>query len=179
MEDEVKRMDLLIVDMLELAKYESGTYTLDMDSFYVDAVIERVCAKLASDIKAKQLHLNTSLKPAEVVANERRIEQVVVNFLNNAIRYTPERESILITTSEDQDAVKICIENKGASIPDEQLEKIWDRFYRGEPSRGRSTGGTGLGLAICKKILEMHGVAYGVTNTSDGVLFYFQLNKKA
>lgn len=179
MEDEVKRMDLLIVDMLELAKYESGTYTLDMDSFYIDAVIERVCAKLASDIEAKQLHLNTSLKPVEVVANERRIEQVVVNFLTNAIRYTPEQESILITTSEDQDAVKICIENKGASIPDEQLEKIWDRFYRGELSRQRSSGGTGLGLAICKQILEMHGVAYGVTNTSDGVLFYFQLNKKA
>jgi signal transduction histidine kinase len=179
MEDEVKRMDLLIVDMLELAKYESGTYTLDMDSFYIDAVIERVCAKLASDIEDKQLHLNTSLKPVEVVANERRIEQVVVNFLTNAIRYTPEQESILITTSEDQDAVKICIENKGASIPDEQLEKIWDRFYRGELSRQRSSGGTGLGLAICKQILEMHGVAYGVTNTSDGVLFYFQLNKKA
>lgn len=179
MEDEVKRMDLLIVDMLELAKYESGTYTLDMDSFYIDAVIKRVCAKLASDIEAKQLHLNTSLKPVEVVANERRIEQVVVNFLTNAIRYTPEQESILITTSEDQDAVKICIENKGASIPDEQLEKIWDRFYRGELSRQRSSGGTGLGLAICKQILEMHGVAYGVTNTSDGVLFYFQLNKKA
>ncbi|HBU82143.1 MAG TPA: sensor histidine kinase [Paenibacillus sp.] len=179
MEDEVKRMDLLIVDMLELAKYESGTYTLDMDSFYIDAVIERVCAKLASDIEAKQLHLNTSLKAVEVVANERRIEQIVVNFLTNAIRYTPEQESILITTSEDQDAVKICIENKGASIPDEQLEKIWDRFYRGELSRQRSSGGTGLGLAICKQILEMHGVAYGVTNTSDGVLFYFQLNKKA
>ncbi|MFB0846492.1 sensor histidine kinase [Paenibacillus oleatilyticus] len=179
MEDEIKRMDLLIVDMLELAKYESGTYKMDVDSFYIDAVIERVCAKLASDIETKQLHLNTSLKPVEVVANERRIEQVVVNFLTNAIRYTPEQESILITTSEAQDTVKICIENKGTSIPEEQLEKIWDRFYRGEPSRKRSSGGTGLGLAISKKILEMHGVAYGVTNTSDGVLFYFQLNKKA
>lgn len=179
MEDEVKRMDLLIVDMLELAKYESGTYKMDMDSFYIDAVIERICAKLATDIAAKQLHLYTSLKPVEVVANELRIEQVVVNFLNNAIRYTPEQESILVTTSENQDTVKICIENKGARIPDEQLEKIWDRFYRGEPSRRRSTGGTGLGLAISKKILEMHGVPYGVTNTPDGVMFYFYLNKKA
>jgi len=179
MEDEVKRMDLLIVDMLELAKYESGTYKMDMISFYIDDVIERICAKLAADITAKQLHLYTSLHPVEVVANEFRIEQVVVNFLTNAIRYTPEQESILITTSEDQDTVKICIENKGASIPDEQLEKIWDRFYRGEPSRKRSTGGTGLGLAISKKILEMHGVPYGVTNTPDGVMFYFHLNKKA
>ncbi|NWL88067.1 two-component sensor histidine kinase [Paenibacillus sp. 79R4] len=179
MEDEVKRMDLLIVDMLELAKYESGTYTMAMDFFYIDAVIDRVCEKLATDIEVKQLHLNTWLKPIEVMANERRIEQVVVNFLSNAIRYTPERESILIRLLEDRDTVKICIENKGTRIPDEQLEKIWERFYRGEPSRQRLAGGTGLGLAISKKILEMHGVPYGAINTSDGVIFYFQLNKKA
>ncbi|MCM3039516.1 HAMP domain-containing histidine kinase [Paenibacillus motobuensis] len=179
MEDEVKRMDLLIVDMLELAKYESGTYTMEMDSFYIDAVIERVCAKLAPDIEAKQLHLDTSLKPVKVLANERRIEQVIVNFLSNAIRYTPEQESILVSILEDRDTVKICIENKGTRIPDEQLEKIWDRFYRGEPSRQRSAGGTGLGLAISKKILELHGVPYGAINTPEGVMFYFHLNKKA
>lgn len=179
MEDEVKRMDLLIVDMLELAKYESGTYTMDMDSFYIDAVIERVCAKLATDLEAKKLHLDMSLKPVEVLANERRIEQVVVNFLSNAIRYTPEQESILVSIIEDGETVKVCIENKGAHIQGEQLEKIWDRFYRGEPSRKRSTGGTGLGLSISKKILEMHGVPYGVANTPNGVLFYFHLNKKA
>ncbi|RAR43799.1 cell wall metabolism sensor histidine kinase WalK [Paenibacillus sp. MDMC362] len=179
MEDEVKRMDLLIVDMLELAKYESGTYTMDMDSFYIDTVIERVCTKLAADIETKQLHLDMSLKPVEVLANERRIEQVVVNFLSNAIRYTPEQESILVSILEEGDTVKVCIENKGVHIQSEQLEKIWDRFYRGEPSRKRSTGGTGLGLSISQKILEMHGVRYGVTNTPDGVLFYFHLNKKA
>ncbi|WP_339217561.1 HAMP domain-containing sensor histidine kinase [Paenibacillus sp. FSL W7-1332] len=179
MEDEVRRMDLLIVDMLELAKYESGTYTMDMDSFYIDTVIERVCTKLAADIETKQLHLDMSLKPVEVLANERRMEQVVVNFLSNAIRYTPEQESILVSILEDGDTVKVCIENKGAHIQSEQLEKIWDRFYRGEPSRKRSTGGTGLGLSISQKILEMHGVSYGVTNTPDGVLFYFHLNKKA
>ncbi|OPA78675.1 two-component sensor histidine kinase [Paenibacillus selenitireducens] len=179
MEDEVIRMDLLIVDMLELAKYESGTYKMVMDSFYIDDVIERICDKLAVDIAAKQLHLYTSLIPVEVVANELRIEQVIINLLTNAIRYTPESESILVTTSEDQDTVKICIENKGARIPDDQLEKIWGRFYRGEPSRQRSTRGTGLGLAISKKILEMHDMPYGVTNTPDGVMFYFHLNKKA
>lgn len=178
MEDEVKRMDLLIVDMLELAKYESGTYKMNMNSFYIDDVIARTCSKLAPQIEAKQLHLHTSLKSLEVMANEPRIEQVIVNFLNNAIRYTPEQESILVTTLEDGDTVKVCIENKRARIPDEQLEKIWDRFYRGEPSRKRSTGGTGLGLAISKKILEMHGVPYGVTNTAEGVMFYFHLNKK-
>ncbi|WP_339219710.1 HAMP domain-containing sensor histidine kinase [Paenibacillus sp. FSL H8-0332] len=179
MEDEVSRMNVLIGDMLELAKYESGTYKMDVGSFYIDTLIERVCTKLTPDFEAKRLLLSTSLIPALVEGNERRIEQVIVNFLTNAISYTPEHESILVTTSEERDTVQICIENKGAHIPDEQLGKIWDRFYRGETSRHRSTGGTGLGLAISQKILEMHGAAYGVNNTSDGVMFYFQLNKKA
>ncbi|EHB57442.1 sensor histidine kinase [Paenibacillus lactis] len=178
MEDEVHRMNLLIGDMLELAKYESGTYKMKMESFYIDTVIERICTKLAADIEGKNLELHASVQPVEVVGNELRIEQVLINFLTNAIRYSPERESIFITTMEEQGSIKISIENKGAHIPDEQLEKIWDRFYRGEPSRQRSTGGTGLGLAISKKILEMHGMPYGVTNTSGGVMFYFYLNKK-
>lgn len=179
MEDEVGRMNVLIGDMLELAKYESGTYKMDVGSFYIDAVIKRVYAKLTPDFAAKHLLLHTSLIPAQVEGNERRIEQVLVNFLTNAISYTTEQESIFVTTSEERDTIQISIENKGAYIPDEQLEKIWDRFYRGETSRHRSTGGTGLGLAISKKILEMHGAPYGVNNTSDGVMFYFQLNKKA
>ncbi|PJN55356.1 Signal transduction histidine-protein kinase BaeS [Paenibacillus sp. GM2FR] len=179
MEDEVKRMDLMISDMLELAKYESGTYQMHTESFYIDTVIERICAKLAVDISDKQLHLHTSLEPVEVVGNELRIEQVIVNFLTNAIRYTPNQQSIIVTTTEERNSVKICIENKGTHIEGEQLEKIWDRFYRGEASRQRSTGGTGLGLAISKQILEMHGVSYGATHSPDGVIFYFYLNKKA
>ncbi|CAH0122720.1 MULTISPECIES: cell wall metabolism sensor histidine kinase WalK [unclassified Paenibacillus] len=178
MEDEVRRMDLLIADMLELAKYESGTYKMELESFDIAAVLERMCAKFASEIASKELQLHTHLQPIEIVANGRRIEQVIVNFLTNAIRYTPEHGTIIVSTVEERDSVKVCIENKGAHIPDEQLEKIWDRFYRGEPSRQRATGGTGLGLAISRKILEMHGVPYGVTNTAEGVMFYFYLNKK-
>ena len=70
------------------------------------------------------------------------------------------------------------MENNGAPIPEAQLEKIWERFYRGDASRNRSKGGTGLGLAIAKNILELHGAEYGVTNLEDGVKFYFYLNKQ-
>ncbi|MBD2869022.1 sensor histidine kinase [Paenibacillus arenilitoris] len=177
MEDEVKSMSLLIQDMLELAKYESGTYRMETDSFRIDALLERICEKLAPDIAGKQLRLHTRLAPAEVVANRQRIEQVAVNFLMNAIRYTPEQEEIVVTATERKDTVIIGIENKGVHIPAEQLDKIWDRFYRGEQSRHRSTGGTGLGLAIAKQILELHGAPYGVRNTEEGVLFHFELKK--
>ncbi|CAG7627848.1 Adaptive-response sensory-kinase SasA [Paenibacillus solanacearum] len=178
MEDEVKKMNLLIADMLELAKYESGTYKMEMDSFRIDAVLERVCTKLAPDITGNRLRLHTHFVPVEVFANPLRIEQVIVNFLTNAIRYTPEGENIFVEAVEERETVKVCIENKGAHIPDDQMEKIWDRFYRGDRSRHRSTGGIGLGLAICKQILELHGVPYGAVNTGDGVRFFFELNKK-
>lgn len=108
-----------------------------------------------------------------VVANLHRIEQVLTNFITNAVRYTPECENIIISTIEENERVKICIENKGTHIESEHVEKIWDRFYRGDTSRQRSKkGGTGLGLAISKNILELHDAEYGVSNTEDGVLFF-------
>ncbi|MEB2299441.1 HAMP domain-containing histidine kinase [Lysinibacillus xylanilyticus] len=177
MSKEVDKMDTLIIDMLELAKFESGTYKMKMDVFYIDEIIEYIYEQVALDITNKQLHVHKHLSKIEVVANQNRIEQVITNFITNAIRYTPENENIIISTIEDEERVKVCVENKGTHIAPEHLEKIWDRFYRGDTSRQRSKGGTGLGLAISKNILELHGVQYGALNTEDGVLFYFYLNK--
>ncbi|MEK5037035.1 HAMP domain-containing sensor histidine kinase [Sporosarcina sp. FSL K6-3457] len=178
MSKEVDKMDMLIVDMLELAKFESGTYKMKMDVFYIDQIIECLCEQLAIDIKNKHLHVHKQLSTSKVVANQHRIEQVMTNFITNAIRYTPENARIIISTIEENECVKVCVENKGAHIKQEHLGKIWDRFYRGDMSRQRSKGGTGLGLAISKNILELHGVRYGVLNTEDGVMFFFYLNKE-
>ncbi|MFC5470231.1 sensor histidine kinase [Cohnella suwonensis] len=176
MEKEVDKMDLLIVDMLELAKFESGTYAMKMDVFRIDKSIEAILEPLELSIANKRLRVKTQLAPVEVVANANRIEQVVTNFMTNAIRYTPEDQLVLVSTIEDGGRVAVCVENKGAHIPEEQLDKIWDRFYRADSSRQRSQGGTGLGLAISKNILELHGAEYGAANTDDGVAFYFYLN---
>jgi signal transduction histidine kinase len=177
MNKEVDKMNLLIVDMLELAKFESGTYKMNMDAFCIDKLIEEICEKLSQEFSIKRHHVHMEVVTAEVMANQHRIEQVITNFLTNAIRYSPEDEHIYVTVREESETVKVCIENKGANIPEDQLVKVWDRFYRGDSARHRSQGGTGLGLAISKNILELHGVAFGAANTEDGVLFYFYLNK--
>ncbi|PFD44345.1 two-component sensor histidine kinase [Bacillus cereus] len=179
MEREVDKMDTLILDMLELAKFESGTYKMKKDSFYIDTVIEDICEQLSVEIEKKELRVHKNVCPIEVIANQSRIEQVIVNFITNAIRYTPNKEDIIISTIDEKDRIKVCIENKGAHIEEEQLDKIWDRFYRVDAARQRSQGGTGLGLAISKNILELHDAEYGAKNTEDGVLFYFYLPKKA
>lgn len=175
MEKEVDKMDMLIVDMLELAKLESGTYKMERNAFYIDEMIEDINKKLLGEIEEKGLKVDTHLFSVQVIANQRYIEQVIINFVTNAIFYTPSREKIIISMIEETDRVKIAVENKGTHIPDEQLGKVWNQFYRGDASRKRSQGGTGLGLAISKNILELHHVEYSVENTDDGVLFFFYL----
>ncbi len=178
MEKEVDKMDIMIIDMLELAKFESGTYKMQMNVFYIDNAIQRICEQLSMEVAKKKLHVHIHLSTIEVIANHRLMEQVISNFITNAIRYTPEKADIIISTIDEPSRIKVCIENKGAHIEENQLDKIWDRFYRVDTARQRSQGGTGLGLAISKNILELHGAEYGVYNTVDGVLFYFYLQKK-
>ncbi|QWU44326.1 cell wall metabolism sensor histidine kinase WalK [Bacillus sp. NP247] len=176
--EETDNMNRLIVEMLELAKLESGTYKLEMSTFSIGELIQQVYTKLLFSMEEKHLqvdiHADSSLF---VKANRSRIEQVVVNLLSNAIRYTPDGEKIHVSVIETEDTVKIQIENTGNPIPEESLEKIWDRFYRLDASRSRHTGGTGLGLSIVKNILDLHHAEYGVYNTTNSVVFYFNLQK--
>lgn len=175
--EETENMNRLIVEMLELAKLESGTYKLDMTAFSIGELTQQVYTKLLFSMEEKHLQVNIDADPSILVkANRSRIEQVVVNLLSNAIRYTPE-EKIQVSIIEAEDNVKVEIENTGNPIPEESLEKIWDRFYRLDASRSRHTGGTGLGLSIVKNILDLHHAEYGVYNTTNSVVFYFNLQK--
>ncbi|HEK9102259.1 HAMP domain-containing protein [Bacillus pfraonensis] len=176
--EETENMNRLIVEMLELAKLESGTYKLEMNSFSIGELVQQVYTKLLFSMEEKQLQVEIDANPSIYVkANRNRIEQVVVNLLSNAIRYTPDGKAIRIRVIENEQKVKVEIENTGNPIPDESLQKIWDRFYRLDASRSRHTGGTGLGLSIVKNILELHHAEYGVYNTDNSVVFYFDLQK--
>jgi signal transduction histidine kinase len=176
--EETDKMNTLIVEMLELAKLESGTYKLQMEAFSIDSLLQQVCTKMAFGIEKKHLHVQILTEPnILVLANRNRIEQVIVNLLNNAIQYTPAGEKITVSVLVQESTVQVSIKNTGEPIPEESLDKIWDRFYRLDASRSRHTGGSGLGLSIVKNILELHGALYGVRNEEDGVVFYFTLSK--
>ncbi|WP_416826783.1 sensor histidine kinase [Ectobacillus polymachus] len=176
--EEVDKMNTLIVDMLELAKLESGTYKLEVQTFSIDSLIHQVNTKLLFSMEEKNLFVTVNAEKDLVVeANRNRIEQVIINLLSNAIRYTPVGKMITISALDQGDRVYVSIKNDGEPIPEENLNKIWNRFYRLDASRSRNTGGTGLGLSIVKNILELHHAPYGVRNEEDGVLFYFSLKK--
>ena len=106
-----------------------------------------------------------------------QMERALQNILINAIRYSPNGEEINISLSNEKNTnIVFCkIENTGVTIPEEEISHLFEAFYRVDASRNRNTGGTGLGLYIVRKIMEMHHAKYSITNTSNGVMFWFEL----
>ena len=173
MEDEIQRTDLLIVNMLDLAKFESGTYKPEMAPFEIDKAIIEVCRSLDEQIQEKNLTLELKLCSQIVVGHKGLISRVITNFLSNAIRHTENGHSIIIDISCNEQTAEISVENQGNPISEEDKRKIWNQFYRADERASKA--GTGLGLSISKEILELHGANYGVENTKNGVRFFFTL----
>ncbi|MDO3678293.1 sensor histidine kinase [Paenibacillus ehimensis] len=174
--DETGKMEDLVKDMLELTKLESKTIKLKKSRFMVSELIEDIVDKLSHHLNEKGLrvvHMAAGEHP--VYADQSKIEQVLFNILINAIRHAVPGSEITVRIESDGERIRVAIDNEGENIPEDQLDDIWERFYRAERSRNRKTGGTGLGLAIVKHILELHESRYGVTNTEKGVSFYFML----
>ncbi|OTW84738.1 two-component sensor histidine kinase [Bacillus thuringiensis serovar cameroun] len=177
LEKEIEKMNVLIDEMLNLAKYESGTYQIQMEQVPIGSLIHQVQNDLHVQIDEKSLQIKTNIDEVCVKGKANLLEQVLRNLFTNAIRYTDAGQTIVIEVKEEKDGVYIGFENKGSHIAEENIEKIWNQFYRVDKSRQRVCGGTGLGLSIVKNIFELHDAEYGVTNTEDGVLFYFRLDK--
>lgn len=178
--DEIENMNELVLDLLDLSKLEAKSYKLNKEKFNIDRLVNYTIDKFRIHIEEKDINIifNKTYENIIVYADKRRIEQVIINLFSNAVRHT-ERNGIIninININSDNEEVNINIENSGPNVPKEEINKIWDRFYRAEKSRDKKSGGTGLGLAIVKNILELHQSKYGVKNTENGVLFYFSLS---
>lgn len=175
--DESDKMGYLVSDMLNLAQLEAGKVQLNCESFNIIEATSQLVKKYQNSLQQKNIRLETNIKDEclDIFADRRKIEQVITNFLSNAIRHTPEQGSISITIAGLKSAVFWGIENSGEPIEEGEMSKIWDKFYRIDKSRNKQLGGTGLGLAIVKNILEAHGFKYGIRNTGTGVMFYFEV----
>ena len=175
--NETDRMNALIMDMLELSKFEVKAIHLTLRSVSMTNLVQNVVDSFSHQLEEK--HLQYKLNKVEklfVKADSRRIEQVVLNLLSNAIRHAVENSVISISIERTYSGkVVTVIENAGPSIAEDDLSRVWDQFYRIERSRDRKSGGTGLGLAIVKHILELHDSEFGVENTNRGVAFSFTL----
>ena len=116
-------------------------------------------------------------REVEVYADEGKMNQVIYNLINNAINYTGENKRVNVVQTVLNSGVKIEIIDSGAGISPKDLPYVWDRYYKVDKAHKRAVMGTGLGLSIVKKVLEMHGAAYGVdSNPGQGSNFWFVLN---
>lgn len=172
--DESRKMGNLVSDMLDLSQLESGNFKLIKEEFNIDELISSTLKKFSTLINEKNIELQLNLiHKIRVNADWTRIEQVITNFITNAIRHTQDNGFIKVAMEEKENSeVMIYVENSGGHIPDEEIDKIWENFYKIDKSRNRKLGGTGIGLAIVKNILMLHGYKYGVENTDNGVRFY-------
>lgn len=178
--EETNKMNELVKEMLEISKLESPTFVLKKEAFDLTSVFLKEKDKLKSIIKEKNLNIVFNDYDESIAfGDEKRVNQVVTNLLTNAIKYTPDGEKIDVTIelNQDEDRYVFTIENFGITLTKEEIEKIWDPFYRKEKSRNKKFGGTGLGLSIVKRILEIHNSEFGVESTSNSIRFYFTIQK--
>ncbi|NMM64854.1 HAMP domain-containing protein [Clostridium sp. P21] len=173
--DESKRMGNLVYDMLDLSQLESGNFKLVKEEFLMHSLIESVIKRFSALVEENSIDFKLKLLyDIKVCADWRRMEQVLINFITNAIKHTRNYGYIKIAMEElENNKVLIYVENNGKHIPEDEMNKIWDKFYKVDKSGNRKLGGTGIGLAIVKNILMLHGYEYGVKNVYEGVRFYF------
>lgn len=179
--DEANKMDKLVKQLLELMKLEYGKREFNNEKFNVCELIEEVIRKSKVMLEENNIEVKYEKgKEIFVIADAFYIEQVITNYFTNAIKNAKEvnKEKIIkitINPNIESNIVRISVFNTGENINEENLNRIWNRFYKADESRNRENGGTGIGLSIVKAIMNNYKKSYGVENKENGVEFYFDL----
>jgi len=157
--NEADRMIRIVKDLLILSKLDNKKMDLKIESFSVRGVINSAYEAMLIEAKrrSQEMELKVHDNIPEIQGDRQRIEQVFINIISNAIKYTPDKGKIKIEAKPDKEYVIVSITDTGIGIPKEDLPRIFERFYRVDKARSREMGGTGLGLSIAKEIVEEHG----------------------
>ena len=180
-QDEANKMDKLVKELLELMKLEYGGRKFNNTNFNIVELVNEVIRK--SKVMLEENKIKVKFENEEehyVYADEFYMEQILTNYFTNAIKNADEIEKekyIEIKIEEKESTVRISVFNTGKNISEENLNKIWKRFYKEDSSRNREAGGSGIGLSLVKAIMDNYKNKYGVINKYNGVEFYFELNK--
>ena len=160
-----RRLQQLTESLLELATHDAGAVALNLEPCDLAMIARETAALVQPLADERRIALAPDLAPAPCRADAKRIAQVILNLLSNALEHSPEGSRIAMRTAAESGRATFSIEDSGPGIAEEHLPRIFDRFYRADDSRNRRTGGAGLGLAICKAIAEAHGGALEVSST--------------
>jgi len=166
---EADRMTRLVKDLLQLSRLDNQQMQMKMSMFKFEELIKSTVEKIQIEAQNKQqlLECFTIGEIPEIIADRDRIEQVAVNIISNAIKYTPEGGTITVYIGRMFNDVYIKVVDNGIGIPPQDLPRIFERFYRVDKARSREMGGTGLGLSIAKEIVEVHGGSVAINSEKD------------
>ncbi|MGG3998324.1 ATP-binding protein [Anoxybacillus kestanbolensis] len=178
--DESLRMGRLVNDLLDLARMEAGHLTLHHEQVPLKPYIERIIHKFQALAKEKGVHLLVEMNDELIVSfDPDRIEQVLTNLIDNALRHTDEGGEVRVIVDANEEVVRISVQDSGSGIPEEDLPFVFERFYKADKARTRGRSGTGLGLAIAKNIVEAHkGTITVHSKLGEGTTFTFTLPLK-
>lgn len=175
--DEAQKMNKMVKKLLTLNQLEFGQNQVEMERFDLAALIRSVIQTVDILVKQKQIQMVFEEKESVYVwADEYMIEEVITNYVSNAINHVSGANIIEIKLIRRGDAVRVAVYNTGERIPEEELEKVWIKFYKVDKARTREYGGSGIGLSIVKAIMASHNRACGVVNHESGVEFWCELD---
>lgn len=177
--DEASRMNKLVKNLLTLNQLESGKDAVVMERFDIVSLIRGVLQTMNIMIGQKDAKvIFEAEKPVYVWADEFKIEEVVTNYVSNALNHLEGEKEIEIKLQDEDNHVKISVFNTGTPIPEADVPNLWNKFYKVDKARTREYGGSGIGLSIVKAIMESMNQEYGVQNFDNGVEFWFTLDRK-
>jgi signal transduction histidine kinase len=166
--EETYLLERLVEDLRLLALAEANQLRYEMKSIRLNELVETILGLFTAQADEKEIKLLLEAEPdiPEVMVDPQRFQQVIGNLIDNALRYTPEGSTIELNIKKVDQNIELSVADEGQGIPEEELKHIFDRFWRGEKSRARSTGGAGLGLSIARRLVEAHGGRIWARNRS-------------
>ena len=177
--DEIRRLNRLTTDILDLARIESGELGIKLVDFDINELIRRCIIKLESFITEKEINVKANFEVDSMYVNADidSIERVIINLMHNAIKFVGIKGKITLSTLQNKNKVLVCIGDNGVGMDEEELNLIWERFYKSDKSRSKEKTGTGLGLAIVRNIINEHQQKIWVESAKGmGTRFYFTLD---
>lgn len=183
--DSIQELKKLVDEMVEVSKSEILVTDLRYENINFSELVEKLIKRQSFLIEEKNLNLNTNIsKDIFVKCDVERIEKAISNIINNAIKYSPENENLLVNLYKkstrsniinSSEKVYLTIENTGVTIDEKDIKQIFEPFFRIEKSRSRKTGGSGLGLYLTSQILKSHGYAHFIKNKKNSVIFEIEI----
>ena len=175
--DIAEHMEGLVLELLSISELEQPNYSLQRQTVPLHSLIKSEIQSQEYFIHEKSLNMEADLNTINIIADRSLLSKAIRNVIQNAIKYSPEGGTVKISLKYEN-GVHISVWNESPFISDEQIQRIFEPFYRIEQSRNRATGGSGLGLYITKKILDLHEFSYNFSNIGEGVCFELDIDSK-